>query len=288
MKKGSHHNPESLEKIRLAKLGTTASPETKAKLSEAHKGIKPWNYQMVYGADLRQKISDGHKGIKPWNYLVPCREETKEKIRQGNIGVKRSPETKARMSEAQRGNKNHCYGKYQAPFLGMKHDEETKQKMSEAHIGQYPTPETLQKISGENNHFYGKHHKEETKQKLREMRQQLVIPTKDTSIELKLQAILTELNILFEKHKSILGQPDVFIEPNICVFADGCFWHNCNKCFDETKFTDEQKAKIIYDESITQKLRNQGYIVLRFWEHDINNNIEFVKGTFLNFLKKEK
>ena len=289
MKKGSHHNPESLERIRLAKLGTTSSPETRARLSAVHMGQIPWNKGIVLDEEARKKLSKSHMGITSWNKGIAMPEETKQKIREGNLGTKRSSETKARMSEAQRGNKNNFnnFGE-NAPHYGKLHNEETKKMMAEAHLGIYQTLETLQKISGENNHFYGKHHNEETKQKLREMRQTFVMPQKDTSIEVKLQNMLKDFGIQFETHKAILGQPDIFIEPNVVIYVDGCFWHICECRFDKNKLTDKQKLKIIYDQSITQKLIDKGYIVLRFWEHEINNDFENVKKRILKILKKEK
>ena len=90
----------------------------------------------------------------------------------------------------------------------------------------------------------------------------MVIPFKDTSIELKLQNFLKEQGIEFQTHYPILGQPDIFIKPNICIFADGCYWHKCSQCgFDELKQRDKQ---------VNEELQKQGYIVIRIWEHEIN------------------
>lgn len=109
----------------------------------------------------------------------------------------------------------------------------------------------------------GKHgiYDEETIHKLRVARLLQVFPVKDTSIEVALQNSLREFGILFEKHKAVLGQPDIFIEPNICVFADGDYWHN-------------RPAQIVRDQKVGEGLREQGYKVVRFWEHEINDNVE--------------
>ena len=71
---------------------------------------------------------------------------------------------------------------------------------------------------------------------------------------------LIKQNILFISHKTIIGQPDIFIEPNICIFADGNYWHNYPNGNER-------------DKQITNKLQTQGYKVLRFWENEINENI---------------
>lgn len=93
-----------------------------------------------------------------------------------------------------------------------------------------------------------------------------IFPKKDTSIEITLQHKLVQLGINFEKHKPIVGQPDLFIAPNICIFADGCYWHKCEKC----GFGIGRE----HDKLVTSELEKQGYEVLRFWEHDINNNLD--------------
>lgn len=72
-----------------------------------------------------------------------------------------SEETKQKISIAQRGKKNHNYGKRgkETSMYGRKHSKETKKKMSDAlkgrdnHCkGRKHSEETLKKITGENNH----------------------------------------------------------------------------------------------------------------------------------------
>jgi len=102
---------------------------------------------------------------------------------------------------------------------------------------------------------------EEHKQKLKISRRFQVFPTRDTSIEVKIQNLLRENNIEFETHYPILGQPDLFIKPNIAIFCDGDYWHNLPGA----------KEK---DERITKTLQSQNYIVIRLWEHQINKEIK--------------
>ena len=63
-----------------------------------------------------------------------------------------------------------------------------------------------------------------------------------------------------KKHFTIIGQPDIYIEPRICVFCDGDYWHNYPK--------GNKRDKIV-----NIKLKKQGYKVLRFWEHEIKNSV---------------
>jgi len=99
-----------------------------------------------------------------------------------------------------------------------------------------------------------------TKAKQREARLLQVVPCKDTGIEVKLQNDLKKRGVKFTKHVPILGQPDLFVEPNICVFADGNYWHS-------------YPYRTERDIFVNKELKKQGYRVLRFWEHEINNNV---------------
>lgn len=112
--------------------------------------------------------------------------------------------------------------------------------------------------------------------KLKQIRLKQVFPLRDTSIEVALQNKLRELNISFLTHKLILDftKPDIFIEPNICIFADGCYWHACEQCYDKNKMSNWIRARQVADILITQKLINAGYKVFRFWEHDIKKNVD--------------
>ena len=112
---------------------------------------------------------------------------------------------------------------------------------------------------GKNHPMHGKHHSEESKNKIREARLKQKIPTKFTSIELKIAQFLKELNIPYKTHKAVMGitQPDFFIEPNICLYCDGDYWHNL-------------PIAIKRDKKINSILKFGGFRVIRLWEHEIN------------------
>ena len=90
---------------------------------------------------------------------------------------------------------------------------------------------------------------------------------KETGIELKLQGLLAEMGIEFVTQKPILGVTiaDLFVYPNVALFADGKYWHHS---------TEKQENK---DRSITMKLKKAGYVVLRLEEDEINKNIDEVR-----------
>jgi group I intron endonuclease len=108
-------------------------------------------------------ITSGGEGTPGW---VPS-EETRKKIGEANkytpkvkgeqhgmYGKKHTPESLAKMSEAQSKRE---WGK-KHPFYGKRHSEETKQKISKNRKG---------KMTGEDNPFYGKTHTPEALEKMR-------------------------------------------------------------------------------------------------------------------------
>ena len=92
--------------------------------------------------------------------------------------------------------------------------------------------------------------------------------------------ILFKNNIEFTKHKPVIGQPDIFIKPNLCIFVDGNYWHaNPNKYEFDSPILSSRGLKPAYkiwekDENVNQKLIQLGYHVIRFWETDIKANPE--------------
>jgi group I intron endonuclease len=74
---------------------------------------------------------------------------------EGRFGYSHTEETKKKISEAERGEKNHMYGKRgsNCPNFGKTHSKKTKKRMSEAK-------------KGENHTFYSKHCSKKTKEKM--------------------------------------------------------------------------------------------------------------------------
>lgn len=83
----------------------------------------------------------------------------------------------------------------------------------------------------------------------------------------------------FEQHKKMLGNPDfVFLERKIAVFIDGDFWHGYNwvqkgKAPPEGYWQEKIRKNMDRDRAVTQQLESEGWIILRFWEHEIKSEI---------------
>ena len=90
--------------------------------------------------------------------------ETRKKLSESNRGKKRSEESRRKMSNAQKGEKSHMFGKPRS--------DEIKKKISNSRKGKMVSKETRRKMSeahkGEKNHLFGKSRSEETKKKISE------------------------------------------------------------------------------------------------------------------------
>lgn len=107
------------------------------------------------------------------------------------------------------------------------------------------------------------------------------IGRRDTSIELAVRSRLhargfrfrVDFPIRLPGHRPI--RPDiVFTKARVAVFCDGCFWHGCpdhgqrptiqNAGYWNPKIATNRER----DARHSQALRNAGWAVLRFWEHE--------------------
>lgn len=117
------------------------------------------------------------------------------------------------------------------------------------------------------------------------------IRSSDTKPELLFRKALWKLGWRYHVLNNLPGRPDVvFPTERIAVFIDGCFWHGCPEHFQQPEtnvgFWEEKIQKnILRDNKVTQQLANEGWMVLRFWEHDIKDRLEFCVDKVVRRLK---
>jgi DNA mismatch endonuclease, patch repair protein len=120
------------------------------------------------------------------------------------------------------------------------------------------------------------------------------IKSKDTKIEIMLRQELWKRGLHYQKNvKDIFGKPDiVFKGKKLVVFADSEFWHG--KQLLEGKYIPKTNTEywvkkitrnIERDKEVTEKLKNDGWTVLRFWGTDIEKNLSICADVIEKVLK---
>lgn len=109
----------------------------------------------------------------------------------------------------------------------------------------------------------------------------------DTKPERFLRAELWDRGFRYLKNdKSVKGKPDiVFRAARVVVFCDGDFWHGKDWSRRKAKLSRGNNPRywlrkiernIERDRQIDRELRSDGWIVLRFWESSIINDVAHV------------
>lgn len=104
------------------------------------------------------------------------------------------------------------------------------------------------------------------------------MPEHSTGPEMAVRRLLYANGLRYRVQYPVPGAPrrsiDIaFPSKKVAVFIDGCFWHGCsehrnipahNRGWWQNKI-DQNRSR---DRDTDEKLREAGWIVLRFWEHD--------------------
>jgi len=104
------------------------------------------------------------------------------------------------------------------------------------------------------------------------------IRSKDTTIELALRKALWKQGIHYRKNY----KPDIVITKyRIAVFCDSDFWHGYDWENRKSRIKSNQEywipkieRNMKRDQEVTSALVEQGWIVLRFWEHTIRKELQ--------------
>ena len=117
------------------------------------------------------------------------------------------------------------------------------------------------------------------------------IRSKNTGPEITLRKLLFARGIRgYRIHYNLPGKPDiVFVKKKIAIFIDGCFWHKCPEDFQEPEtrkefWMNKINSNVERDEKNNKILQDDGWLVLRFWEHEIRKNPDGVVRRIIDHL----
>lgn len=107
------------------------------------------------------------------------------------------------------------------------------------------------------------------------------IKGKNTGIEIALRKELYHMGVRYRHNtRFVFGHPDISIKKyKVAVFCDSEFWHGYN--FKENKnklhknldyWIPKIERNIARDNEVNEKLKADGYIVIRFWGNEINSD----------------
>ncbi len=129
-------------------------------------------------------------------------------------------------------------------------------------------------------------------------KQMSAIRSKNTTPELLLRKSLFRKGLRYRIHyKKLPGKPDiVFVKKRVAIFCDSEFWHGGSN-WDEKKnriknnrdyWIPKIGKNIQRDKDITKKISEMGWVVLRFWEKDIQKDIDKITNRILKILASQE
>lgn len=247
-------------------IGKKRSEETKRKISEKLKGRKlveehknNMYHQGMKGKHhtqySKEKMSLGHLGLSTWNKGKKLSKEHRNNLSKSSIenskinpnygmrGKCFSEESKRKMSKSHKGHLPPQTGKTFTEFYGCEKSDNIKNKISSTLKSKFKNGELKSPFI-----------------KLREQNK-LILPIKDTKIEIKIQNFLNELEIDFFTHQYINinhgYQCDILIPSiNLVIECDGDYWH-------------KYPIGTEIDHIRTKELIEKGFKMLRLWESEI-------------------
>ncbi|WP_374975024.1 very short patch repair endonuclease [Microbacterium trichothecenolyticum] len=120
---------------------------------------------------------------------------------------------------------------------------------------------------------------------------------RDTAPEMAIRRRLHALGLRYRvSARPILGirrtADIVFPRLRIAVFIDGCFWHGCPDHYqapvrNASFWADKRASNRLRDLDTNEILIEHGWTPLRFWEHEVNMDLERVVGEIVSAVRPE-
>lgn len=123
------------------------------------------------------------------------------------------------------------------------------------------------------------------------------IRAKNTRAEILFRKALWQRNIRFRIHSDLItGKPDIYIKKyKLAIFVDGGFWHGYNWETNHKKIKNniefwihKIEGNMARDRSVNRILYEQGFTVMRFWDHEILKEINKCVNQVLLFVESAK
>lgn len=118
---------------------------------------------------------------------------------------------------------------------------------------------------------------------------------KDSKLELMVRHALWREGYRYRKNnRQLFGVPDIsFPNLKIVVFLDSCFWHACPLHFVMPKsntsyWVPKINRNIERDIEVSNHYLEDDWTLLRFWEHEVYNDLERVLKTIKYFVDEKK
>jgi DNA mismatch endonuclease (patch repair protein) len=98
-------------------------------------------------------------------------------------------------------------------------------------------------------------------------------------MELLMKAALETNGITFLYQPKMFGKPDFLIGKKIMIFCDSSFWHGRNwqqlkRRLPDAYWREHIEKNRKRDRVVNSALKNEGYIVIRYWDEEVNKNID--------------
>jgi DNA mismatch endonuclease (patch repair protein) len=115
---------------------------------------------------------------------------------------------------------------------------------------------------------------------------------RNTRPELALRKALWREGLRYRLSVNLPGRPDLtFRKTKVVVFVDGCFWHACPKHLiwprNNANFWKRKiSGNVARDKKATRELRRTGWLVFRFWEHDVECRLQRCVNRVISTVKQ--
>lgn len=205
------------------------------------------------------------------------------------LGAKRSGETrKKRFASGElipynRG-KKYTEEEYKKLEAVWKSPERAK-KISEKLTGKKKSPEHVAKIKADRQKYWGDQNNRDAQRMRRVKHMSKMLIQKESKLEKEFKSLLNLIDVEYIFQYAVNGYNYDFYIPskNILIEVDGDWWH-CNEALGFTPIHECQKHTIEHDKVKNKVAEENGYTLLRFWEHDIQNNRLEVIQTLIDLL----